>query len=193
MPTFRAGLEHATNSFRGSRHLWHQILDTGPRVQKTRDNPVTLLSWWAVAAGSNLIHLFQCDLPLWPLTFFHLFLGPTIPRLRDCFDSASMKVKCFYCSRASLSLTSSCSALPSLQKRVPWDPSAPLLDGTSDTSGKQEWIKSPCVYKCIWKRSIAGWSHATNPCWHAGNICPTKKTIVKMSQTEFAWAEVRAD
>lgn len=93
----------------------------------------------------------------------------------QCSDSASAKVKCFYCSHASLSLTSSCSALPSLQNRVPWDPSAPLLDGTSDTSGKQERIKSPRVYKCIWKLSVEGWRNATNPRWHTGNICPESK------------------
>lgn len=46
-----------------------------------------------------------------------------------------------YCSHISLSLTSSCSHLPSLQNSVPWDPSAPLLKGTSDTYGNQEWIK----------------------------------------------------
>lgn len=112
----------------------------------------------------------------WSLISRH-FSGPACDSSASaqCSDSASEKVKCFYCSHASLSLTSSCSALPSLQNRVPWDPSAPLLDGTSDTSGKQERIKSPRVYKCIWKMSAEGWSHATNPRWHAGNICPERK------------------
>lgn len=136
--------------FRGPRHLWHQILDTGARVQP---NPAhvsvptgcssRLIFWFIYSSAIFLFHSW--------LFFFSIF-----PRVHGISsDSASAKVKCLHCSRASLSLTSSRCALPSLQKRVPWDPSAPLLDGTSNTSGKQEWIKSPSVYKCIWKTSVA--------------------------------------
>lgn len=197
-------MEHATISFRGPRHLWLQILRLRglcPTQSCSCFCPDGLQQ-----QAHNLIYLSQCDLPLSPVTFFHLFPGPALPRLqlrRERSDSASVKVKCFYCSRSSLSLTSSCSALPSLQKHVPWDPSAPLLDGTSDTSGKQEWIKSPCVYKCIWKMSRASWSCATNPRWHAGNICPAKppppnKQTKKINSCEdvidiWSWDEVRAD
>lgn len=160
------------------RHPWH----TGARVQHN-PAPVSVL----MGSSSDWFNPVQSFFFTGPLFFFHLCPGPAIPQLqlrRECSDSASVRVKCFYCSCASLTLTSSCSALASLQKRVPWDPSAPLLDGISDTSGKQKWINSSCVYKCIWKMSIAGWSCATNPHWQAGNICPAKK---KKNKIKWLW------
>lgn len=152
--------------------LTPDMKDVGARL---RHNPA--LSWWAAAAGPWSL-LFPLGGALFPCSLISRHFSDPVcdsSAWAQCSDSASVKVKCFYCSHASLSLTSSCSALPSLQNRVPWDPSAPLLDGTSDTSGKQERIKSPRVYKCIWKMSVEGWSHATNPRWHAGNICPERK------------------
>lgn len=70
----------------------------------------------------------------------------------------------FNCSHISPSLTSNDSSLPSLQNSVPWDPSAPPLNDTSDTSGNQEWIKCSVSTSVFEKQEwVKGWRMEAMP------------------------------
>lgn len=71
-----------------------------------------------------------------------LSLSPAFaPTLTEVLWLSRQEGEMFYCSHITPPLTSDDSTLPSLQNSVPWDPSAPPLKGTSDTSGNQERIK----------------------------------------------------
>lgn len=99
----------------------------------------------------------------------------------------------FYCSHISPSLTSNGSSIPSLQNSVPWDPSAPPLNGRSDTSGNWERIKCSVSTSVSekWERvkSLKNGSRATSPDWHVHTVekCNQQKFV---SATAYLWARL---